>query len=166
MKRIIPVLLVILICLTGCGKKTTQTPQGSDTEFGYTIDGVKLVPGTDFAAALKALGEADSYSEAASCYFDGMDKSYTYDGFEVRTYPVEGGKDYIQDICITADTYKTAEGITIGSSLDDVIAEYGEDYQLTGSMYRYSQGEKSYTYFFMLNDTVKYFGYAIEASNN
>lgn len=164
MKKYIAVLLILIVCLAGCGKKDSDSSEEQSSQLKYSIDGVDLVPGTDFSEALEALGEPDKYSEAASCYFDGLDKSYTYSGFEVRTYPAEGDKDFIQDICITTDKYQTSQGITVGSSLDDVISKYGEDYDNIGSMYKYASGE-GYTYFFIMDDAVKYFGFAVDVSN-
>jgi hypothetical protein len=93
-----------------------------------------------------------------------MDKVYTYTGYEVRTYP-DGDKDIIQDICLSSKDFSTDKGITAGSSLDDVTAAYGNDYKLTGKMYKYYQSDTGYIYFFIMNDVVKYFGYAIDASN-
>lgn len=49
--------------------------------------------------------------------------------------------------------------------MDDVTAAYGNDYKLTGKMYKYYQSDTGYIYFFIMNDVVKYFGYAIDASN-
>lgn len=165
MKKLISVFLIIVLCMTGCGKGGSDDSNDKSSDLSYTVNGVEIVPGADFSEALKALGEPDKYSEAASCYFDGMDKSYTYSGFEIRTYPGDGDKDYIQDICVTADKYKTPEGITVGSSLKDVTDTYGDDYELIGSMYKYKKGDKGYTYFFIMKDAVKYFGYAVDASN-
>ena len=94
-KKIIAICLCIcltIVFLAGCaGKKSNTEPSKAADEnsgFSYTVNGVRLVPGEDFADAYKELGEPDNYTEAASCYFDGMDKVYTYTGYEVRTYPV------------------------------------------------------------------------------
>ena len=169
MKRIFGMVLFCALLLCGCGstasenETTSQTPDNANS-FSYTINGVEIVPGEDFAGALSELGEPVDFNEAASCYFDGMDKQYFYEGFEIKTYPV-GDKDYVQDICVSADTYSTPEGITIGSSLDEVVAAYGEDYEKMGKMYNYYVTEDKYMYFFVTNDGVKYFGYAINASN-
>ena len=169
MKRIFGMVLFCALLLCGCGSTSSEnetTSQNADNAnvFSYTINGVEIVPGEDFAGALSELGEPVGFNEAASCYFDGMDKQYFYDGFEIKTYPV-GDKDYIQDICVSVDTYSTPEGITIGSSLDEVVAAYGEDYEKTGKMYNYFVTEDKYMYFFVTNDGVKYFGYAINALN-
>lgn len=169
MKRIFGMVLFCALLLCGCGNSSTENETTSQTAdnaniFSYTINGVEVAPGEDFSEALSKLGEPVDFNEAASCYFDGMDKQYFYDGFEIKTYPV-GDKDYVQDICVSVDTYSTPKGITIGSSLEDVVAAYGEDYEKMGKMYNYYVTEDKYMYFFVTNDGVKYFGYAINASN-
>lgn len=173
MKRFVSIFLLMMLLLTGCvsagsSQNTRETDSSSDiknsSECFYVINGITITPGEDFSEALEKLGEPLEYKEAASCYFDGMDKIYSYDGYEITTYP-DGDKDCVQDICISSDAYTTTEGITIGSSLADVTKAYGEDYELTGKMYRYFYTDDSYMYFFIMDDIVKYFGYAINADN-
>ena len=171
MKKIICILMLTVFLITGCASgaassqnSTTEADNTQDNECFYVINDAKIVPGTDFAEALDVLGEPVKYTEAASCYYEGMDKIYSYDGFEITTYPVKD-KDFVQDISISADKYKTTEGITVGSTLKDVTDAYGEDYELTGKMYRYFYSDDLYMYFFIMNDVVKYFGYAVEAEN-
>lgn len=115
-KKIIAICLCIcltIVFLAGCaGKKSNTEPSKAADEnsgFSYTVNGVRLVPGDDFADAYKELGEPDNYTEAASCYFDGMDKVYTYTGYEVRTYP-DGDKDIIQDICLSSKDFQPIRG--------------------------------------------------------
>ena len=40
-----------------------------------------------------------------------------------------------------------------------------EPYELNGKMYRYDMGDNQYIYFFVMNDAVKYFGYAEDVQN-
>jgi hypothetical protein len=53
----------------------------------------------------------------------------------------------------------------VGSSLEDVVKAYGEGYELNGKMYRYMEGNNQYIYFFIMNDAVKFFGYAEDVQN-
>lgn len=173
MKKLICILMLAVFLITGCSggqslaQEETTSADNSQTgnqECYYVINDAKIVPGTDFSEALEILGEPVNYTEAASCYYEGMDKIYSYDGFEITTYPV-GDKDFVQDINISSDKYTTVEGITIGSTLDAVVDAYGENYELTGKMYRYYYTDVHYMYFFILNDEVKYFGYSVNAEN-
>lgn len=78
----------------------------------------------DMADVLAALGEPESYFEAPSCAYDGMDKIYTYPGFEITARP-EGEKDLVNSIFLTDDSVTTPEGLYIGASAEDVQSIYG-----------------------------------------
>ena len=76
---------------------------------------------------LRQLGEANSYFEAPSCAFDGIDRIYTYNSFELDTYPI-GEVDYVSSILFKDDSITTVEGIGIGDSEEKLIEIYGGDY--------------------------------------
>lgn len=147
MKRFAVTLLAVMFILAGCGKSDSMTPtkdNDNSAQVSYTINNIKIIPGTDFSGAYKELGEPVKYTEAASCYFDGMDKVFTYDGFEVRTYPAESG-DFIQDLSISSDRFSTDKGITVGATVNEVVAAYGDNYVKTGNMYKYyEEGDNIY----------------------
>lgn len=105
----------------------------------------------DMTEVLTALGEPQSYFEAASCAFDGLDKTYTYPGFQVITRP-EGDKDYVNSILLTDDSVTTPEGLYIGSSSADVTAAYGEG-DATSSSIMYTKDGVTLS-FILENDTV------------
>lgn len=175
MKKIIFAAVMAAIMLVGCGPassssasatdSTTAVNAGGQNDFGVVCNGISIVPGNDFTAIKDSLPEAEKYFEAQSCYFDGLDKVFTYSEFEVTTYPLSAEKDNVQDVCIKSGDMKTAKGIGIGSSLDDVIAAYGENYKLNGKMYNYYLDDTKYVYFFVMNNVVKYYGYAITVTN-
>ena len=79
----------------------------------------------DMSEVLTSLGEPQSYFEAESCAFEGLDKTYTYSGFVITTRP-EGEKDFVNSILLTDDRVTTPEGIYIGATGDDVTAAYGD----------------------------------------
>ena len=135
--------LALCLSLTACGGgETAQTPAPQPTtpaeqsaapaqsqapaapdsyvflsgDFPISID-------QDMADVLAALGEPQSYFEAASCAFEGLDKTYTYSGFQITTRP-EGDKDYVNSILLTDDSVSTPEGIYIGSPVEDAEAAY------------------------------------------
>ena len=51
---------------------------------------------------------------------------YTYNSFEVDTYPSKT-QDYISTIIFKDDVITTTEGVGIGDSVDKVMEVYGED---------------------------------------
>lgn len=122
MKRIL-LLLLILLCLTGCG-----APEGPETQenFTFTYSGVEITLHGDAAPVLAALGEPKSYTEEASCAFEGLDKTYYYGPFYLTTYPMED-KDRVYTLWFADDTVSTAEGICIGSTQTQVEEVYGAD---------------------------------------
>lgn len=124
------------LTLTACGGDPATTPSSSaqptesttlsplPTSYAFQIKDASISIDQDMTEVLDALGEANSYFEAASCAFEGLDKTYTYSGFVITTRP-DGDKDYVNSILLTDDSVTTAEGIYIGSSQADVVAAYG-----------------------------------------
>ena len=117
---------------------SSQTVQAADSGYVFTApNGVTVAIDDDMAQVLEALGEPRSYFEAASCAFEGLDKTYTYPGFQIITRP-EGDKDYVNSILLTDDSVTTQEGIYIGGSKDDITAAYGAGEE-TGSAIMYTK---------------------------
>jgi hypothetical protein len=162
MKKVLILMLAVLL-LTGCAKDTAQTgsgdlqdatnddgktsdkAEGDETGeagegFSFLANDVTIPMNVDAAPIIEALGEADSYFEAASCAFQGLDKIYTYSGFEIYTYP-NGDKDYISSVYLKDDSVQTDKGIYIGSTFDEVKEAYGEDYTEKSGEYTYTLGQ-------------------------
>ncbi len=116
----------------------TQEEQEEMVQKGYLFEYGDVVVSIDANAApvVEALGEPVSYFEAASCAFEGLDKMYTYNSFEVDTYPVEG-KDYVSAVILMDDSITTGEGVAIGESRSRVEEIYGTEYEEQGSMMVY-----------------------------
>lgn len=106
----------------------------------FTYHSCPLPMNAEFAPLLDFIGESDTYFEAASCAFDGLDKTYTYSDVEIITYP-DGDVDYISSIRLLSSAAATPEGITIGSSKADVVAAYGEDFEEFAGQYTYEDGD-------------------------
>ena len=74
MKKTICLLLTaLLLCalLGSCGKKTI-----SEVDLTLTVGGTAVRPDTSVSALLDAFGTDYTYSEAVSCVYTGMDKTY------------------------------------------------------------------------------------------
>jgi len=173
-------ILAALLLLTGCGNKdaatTSKDTQGaavtesvqditggvaqeseesgtaSAEGFSFEVDGVTIPMNVDAAPIIEALGEPVEYFEAASCAFQGLDKIYTYNGFEINTYP-NGDKDYIASIYFLDDSVATDKGIYLGSTLEEVTAAYGEGYTEESGEYTYTLGDTTLA-FIMEDDAV------------
>ena len=129
--------------------QNSAAPQAAGAYVFTTGDGVTVSVDEDMAQVLTDLGEAQSYFEAESCAFEGLDKTYTYPGFVITTRP-DGENDYVNSIRLTDDSVSTVEGVYIGSSEADVKAAYGEDGGADQGILSYTAGGVSLN--FILED--------------
>ena len=106
--------------------------------YAYVYHDVVIEMDAEAAPIVEALGEANFYFEAPSCAFEGIDKMYTYNSFEVDTYPMES-KDYISSVIFKDDTITTVEGIGIGDSTAKVEEVYGSDWTDENGMMVYEK---------------------------
>jgi hypothetical protein len=130
MKKILSLCWVILLltCLfTACQKAQEEQNVG---EYVFAVGEVSIAIDAKAAPILESLGAWKDYAESPSCAFEGMDKVYTYAGFEVQTYPMNG-KDYVYMVMLYDDTVATPEGVRIGQDTAAVTAAYGEPTQQT-----------------------------------
>lgn len=144
-QRMISILMscAVLVSLAACGGNSagnapdpgsspagptgSSAPAGGQTAnaFSFAANGTQITVNENMAGVLAALGEPQSYFEAESCAFEGLDKTYTYAGFVITTYP-DGEQDFINSIRLTDDSAATQEGVYIGCTADQVRAAYGD----------------------------------------
>ena len=113
------------------------------TGWAYTFvtdAGVEISMDQDASEVLEQLGKAESYYEAQSSSHQGKEKVFTYDGFELSTYP-SGGSDYVKSIWFLNEETVTPEGIHIGSTIDEMKEAYGDDYTEENGKYQYVSDE-------------------------
>ena len=79
---------------------------------------------------------------APSCYFDGEDTVYIYEGFSLYTYR-DGDKDYLYIIEISTSENETALGASVGMNIYDVEELYGAAAGSTATAKVYKTGENS-----------------------
>ena len=119
---------------SGEGTAVAMSAAGAVTEsYTFTVNGKAIAPDMDMAEVLSAIGKEQSYFEAESCAFQGMDKMYTYADFEIDTYP-QGDKDLVSVILFKNDLVKTDEGIAIGMGLEDIQKAYGNAQEENGAV--------------------------------
>ena len=134
MKRITALILsaaILCALLCACGKSAFTEDDISIRVNGETIDTHSSV-----SAILDAFGPDYAFSEAISCVYTGMDKTYQYPDFFLYTYP-DGENDRLMEVYCTADV-ETAKGIGLGASLKDIEAAYGSGYTRAGVTVTYS----------------------------
>jgi len=123
-------------------EKNNTSTQPNLTGYIFQAQGVSgmvsISVDMDAEPVIQSLGEADSYFEAPSCAFQGIDKMYTYSHFEIDTYP-DGDTDKISMILFLDDLVSTAEGVCIGMTKEDMEKAYGTDYEVSNGFYRYTK---------------------------
>ena len=127
----------------GQAQEAAQAAPEAGTGYVYTLSfkdaSIDVTPDQNMAEVIAALGDPDSYFEAASCAFEGLDKTYMYGHVEVDTYP-QGDEDFISSIYFLDDIPATNEGIRVGSSQEEMEAAYGTDYTAVGTECVYAKG--------------------------
>lgn len=116
---------------------TDNTSQA--TEDGFTfIDNGKAIPlGAEYSSL--NLGEPKDYYEVKSNAFNGLDKTYIFENYEVHTYP-DGDSDKVLSVYLINSNATTKEGVKIGDSFDAMVEAYGSDYEQVDTEYTYSKG--------------------------
>ncbi len=154
MKKLI-VLTLIIVLITGCGK---DKETNENKVYSFTYNNMNFVLGQEFDKS--KYGKEVSYSEVPSCAGLGVDKTYTYEHYEVTTTPSDD-KDIIYNIYLTDDVVKTNEGIKIGDSLEDLTNTYGNNYEKRDNAYTYTL-DKTHLEFIVEGDIVSGITYYID----
>lgn len=140
---------------TGATSQTSSTAgesTGVPAGYYFETNGVVIQIDAPAAPILEKLGEPMNYFEAKSCAFDGMDKIYSYSGYEFQTYTLDG-VDLIFSIRFLDDSVATREGISLNATLADVTKAYGTDYE-TSTKQIIFKDEASKLTFLMEDDAV------------
>lgn len=111
------------------------------TGYYLTVNGYDVCIDEAMEAVCAGVGAEESYFEAPSCAFDGIEKTYTYSngGVVVKTYLGTDKVDYVNNIIIKNDLVSTNEGLTIGDNVDKVVECYGEDFKDNNGSYEYTK---------------------------
>ena len=98
-----------------------------EDDLGISVDGEWFPVFRDVTDLVSAFGPNYNLYVADSCVFEGEDKEFEYDGFYIFTNPNGdwGEKDIWYSLYIESDTLSTSRGISVGATLEDVIAAYG-----------------------------------------
>lgn len=156
------VMLLLLVLLVGCGSKEGVKEETASAEVeqvatkgeettkavaveqveGFTFTQGDTVIQVDALAEpiLTALGKEMSYFEANSCAFQGKDRTYTYSGYEVQTYEMNGA-EYVFSVTFLDDSVTTDEGLYLYATKEEMLGVYGEDYVEELGVYTYAKGD-------------------------
>ena len=182
MKKVLLTIIAVLLTLTlvaalaGCGsdksKDDKKDGKGTDVsteaqnaggamdakDLVFSYNGVSVELDGDADAAVAALGEPKEKSSQLSCHGEGDDKTYTYDGFVLNTYPLEG-KDRVLEIVVTSADIPTSKGIKVGDTAEAVTEAYGADFKEVGMYHAYSSGDGKSLQFFIQDGKVQEISY-------
>ena len=151
---------IIFLLLTACGSPSpepsdvpgsnvpTETAPAGPTQaegYAFTVRGVTVSMGQPAGPYIESLGEPQNLFEAPSCAFEGIDRIYTYPGFQLYTFPKDGA-DYVLSVILTDDSLATDKGIYLGRTLADVTAAYGGGYAQNQGEYTYTLGSSSLSF--------------------
>ncbi len=138
-RRVCCLLVAVFMCMCQAGVLTS---------FAYVFDAgeVEISMNQDASEVLSALGKAETYYEAQSVRHQGKERVFTYDGFELSTYP-SGSGDYIKSIWFLGEETTTPEGIHIGSTIEEMKEAYGDDYVEEKGTYIYTSDDAILTFY-------------------
>ncbi len=130
----------------------------SDADFVINVNNGRFKCGDKSNKVFSVLGNDYQYAEAISCEYEGLDKTYSYNGIDVYTYP-EGDADYVNEVIISRDIFATERGIKVGMSKAAVIEKYGSNFREIGKQIAYSTGSGTLS-FSIKNEVVSSISYA------
>ncbi len=171
-KGMIIALIIVLVVIVGAvviyfatnkSDDSLQTSSTTEEAFSVKLDGVEIVPGTEFQ--MSEISEEADVAEIPSCAFEGTDKVYTYSNVEIVVAKING-KDTVYSLYFIDDTMQTAEGVKITDSKDVMIEKYGNDYDNTlENRYIYKKNNVELS-FIVENDVITGIDYTLITENN
>lgn len=170
MKRIIGIVLActMMLGLVACGSSNSkeEAKEVSSSAKGYVFTNNNVDVAMDVKAddVIKALGTDYKYFEAASCAFDGLDKTYQYgSAFVVGTYPKDG-VDYISYVYLKDNTVSTKEGVKVGDTIDAMKKAYGDATADETGGYEYKKDNMSLKFITVDGTTIDEIDYSSNAT--
>ena len=117
-------------------EETAAPEEKMETPFVFVYEGVELMPGQAFDAAV--LPAADAVSQVPSCALEGTDNAYNYTAFELTAFD-DGNGEVIYSIYLLDANLATPEGLALGDDEAKIVELYGEDFVREGTSYVYTR---------------------------
>jgi len=122
MKRMTLVLTIVLVLLCACAPAPTDEAR----PLSLSYRGVELTVGMAADEAIARLGDDYTVTEAESCAGQGVDRMYTYSSVRLYVFAPVEGEAVVSSVSYTDDGVATADGLRIGSKVEEVVAVMGE----------------------------------------
>lgn len=165
MKRLLLLFIILSMLFTvACNNSDIEDePMLLESDLVFKLDGNEFPLYSDAAKLREQLSGEYEMSEAVSCMFEGMDRTFDHGDIIITTVP-DGDLDLMDEIYILDGDYTTTKGIGIGSKLQDVKAAYGDKFIDDGFVITYPLGELDdmycpRLYFVYVDDTVVEFSF-------
>lgn len=140
---ILAALMIFALCACSNGEGDAAEAADYTPDYGelyYASGDVKFGIMDPAESVLSALGDPVSTFESNSCAYQGKDKFYYYDGFELLVNDVDG-TERITGITVADDTVETPQGVKIGMSIDDALSLMsGMECVQAGDTYKFTAG--------------------------
>lgn len=150
MTKLLRVMLAMGILLGLCACANNAPPNEPATQnseingeqdslpgYGFVFQGVELVPGEPFAAEDFPKPQY-SYTKTNSV-LGGYDTFYNYVDVEITVHD-DGKSTVICSVIVISPNIKTAEGLALGDSLEQVTKLYGDINTKDGDIWLFSKG--------------------------
>ncbi|HHT45572.1 MAG TPA: hypothetical protein GXZ89_08795 [Fastidiosipila sp.] len=108
--------------------------------YAFSHNSVLVQPTAPADDSRTLLDQALETGEAPSCAFEGLDKVYYFDGFEIQSGLVNN-VEMITGVILVDQTVETREGLRIGMSKDEMLRIYGDDYRESFGQYIYEDDD-------------------------
>ncbi len=137
MKRVSGLFMVLVLTVAMCTVSAQAAPKG----YQFSYKGVTVTMNSKAKKFIKKAGKTVAFKATKSCAYKGKDRTYKYKDFILYTYSkTNKGAEYINGVTFLTDKVSTQEGITLGSSLEDVQKAYGKGSEKFG-VYSFSKGK-------------------------
>lgn len=136
---IILIIAIIIVCIHIISNRNTENDEVNNIqEYVFCNNNNKIKIDDEFSR--EKYGQEKEYSEIISCAYEGLDRIYKYENYEITTYERDG-KERIQSIYLLNDMVKTEEDVKITDSYNKMIEKYSDNYVREENMYTYIQGK-------------------------
>ena len=134
--------LSLAACNDGGDKETEQSSENTaGVSFYMTYKNVKIELGADADKVLTALGEPQKKTENGNCGGLGTQYKYSYPSIDVYVLEANDGNAVIDQITFRDDLVSTAEGVSIGSTIEEAKGALGEPTTSSASAFIYTEGK-------------------------
>ncbi len=137
---IILIIAIIIVCIHIISNRNAENDEVNNIQEYVFCNNNNNKIKIDDEFSREKYGQEKEYSEIISCAYEGLDRIYKYENYEITTYERDG-KERIQSIYLLNDMVKTEEDVKITDSYNKMIEKYSDNYVREENMYTYIQGK-------------------------